>query len=309
MPDLLSQDQTWATMATEIIIITYNLIYIYCPFVIFGNYDSVPMPSSLFSLNLHLAEYDLAGTVFSKLTPYTHTSLPPSPPNIKLRNLVPSARYQKLGTKYLVPSSWYPILGTKYWYQDKTRKLNHISPNTDSLETFPAWLVLQFMYDSQVTKQHTIVFYVWFTHMCRHRFGERHTSTVPCNQHYKCADMPLVVATFICLVPSTWYRVLGTRYLVPRIWYHVFGTKRQVLSTQFLFNTKCLAPCTWYHVLGTKYLVPSCWYEILGTKYSIWGIWYRVLGTKVLDFVQSERPQTIVVGVICVTNAFIYIYI
>ena len=44
---------------------------------------------------------------------------------------------------------------------------------------------------------------------------------------------------------STWYQILGTKYLVPSTGYQVLGTKY-------------LVPSTWYQqVLGTKYLVPS----------------------------------------------------
>ena len=50
------------------------------------------------------------------------------------------------------------------------------------------------------------------------------------------------------MVPSSWYQVLGTKYLVPSTWHQAPGTKY-------------LAPSTWYQVLGTKYLVPSTWYH------------------------------------------------
>ena len=56
------------------------------------------------------------------------------------------------------------------------------------------------------------------------------------------------------LVPSTWYQVLGTKYLVPSAGYQVLGTKY-------------LIPSTWHQVLGTTYLVPGTWYQVLGTKH------------------------------------------
>ena len=66
-----------------------------------------------------------------------------------------------------------------------------------------------------------------------------------------------------CLVLSTGYQILGTKYLVPSTW---------------------LVPSPWYQVLGTKYLVPSTWYQVLGTKYLylVPSSWYRVLGTEYL---------------------------
>ncbi len=57
-----------------------------------------------------------------------------------------------------------------------------------------------------------------------------HKSSLVCTQEIPCVHTR---------VPSTWYQVLGTKYLVPSTWYQVLGTK-------------CLVPSTWYQVLGTK---------------------------------------------------------
>merc|ERR1712185_762900 len=79
------------------------------------------------------------------------------------------------------------------------------------------------------------------------------------------------------MVPSTRYRVLGTKYLVPGTWHQVLGAKYLVPSTWYqVLGTEYLLPSTWYQVLGTKYLVPSTWYHVLGTKYLVPGTWYQV---------------------------------
>ena len=69
------------------------------------------------------------------------------------------------------------------------------------------------------------------------------------------------------LVPSTWYQVLGSKYLV-----QVPGTKYLVPSTLYrVLGTRYLVLSTWYQVLATKYLVPSTGYQVLGTKYLVPG--------------------------------------
>ena len=55
------------------------------------------------------------------------------------------------------------------------------------------------------------------------------------------------------LVPSTWNKGHGTKYLVPNTWYQILGTRY-------------LVPGSWYQVLGTKYLVPNTWYQVLVTR-------------------------------------------
>ena len=64
----------------------------------------------------------------------------------------------------------------------------------------------------------------------------------------------------MCLVPSTWYQVLGTKYLVPSNWYQALGTKYFLPSTWYqVFCNNYFVPSTWYQILCTKYLVPSTW--------------------------------------------------
>ena len=82
-----------------------------------------------------------------------------------------------------------------------------------------------------------------------------------------------------CLVPSTWYQVLRTKYLVPSTCYQVLGTKY-------------LVPSTWYQVVGTKYLVPSTLYpggSLGGSLGESWG----TIGSQARsgDIVNSEVPR------------------
>ena len=125
----------------------------------------------------------------------------------RINYLVPSTRYQVLGTRFVVPSTCYRVLGTKYLVQVPTK---YLVPST--WYQVPGTQYLVPSTGCQVLDPRSWIQVPGF-------------ASLP---QGKC--LPLTAACRLPQAVTFLYQVPGTRYLVPSTWYQGLGTGRLLLA-------------------------------------------------------------------------------